>query len=129
MSLTKKKPSTDKDARHYYLRELRRELPAWGTLERAHAVVRLRNEGYSLRPLAEIAGCSEGTIRNYEILGRVSPPASQCSEGLIGSRHKFEGDGLGVRMEMKNEDDKDEADRPPPRRSRFGLKPNSLETI
>jgi lambda repressor-like predicted transcriptional regulator len=59
------------DERYQYLRELLHEWPRWGTLERAAAVVRLRNEGYSLRKLAKIAGCSEGTIRNYEILGRV----------------------------------------------------------
>ena len=40
-------------------------------------VVRLRNAGYSLRKLAKIAGCTEGTIRNYEILGRVPPEAKQ----------------------------------------------------
>jgi nucleoid DNA-binding protein len=34
----------------------------------------------------------------------------------------------GANREMKNED-KDEADRPPPRRSRYVPKPNSLETI
>ncbi len=67
--------SSDDDERHYYvvegLRELRHKWPAWGTLERADAVVWLRNEGLSLRKLAKIAGCTEGTIRNYEILGQV----------------------------------------------------------
>jgi hypothetical protein len=33
--------------------------------------VRLRAEGYSLRQLAKVAGCSEGAIRNYEIVGKV----------------------------------------------------------
>ena len=58
-------------ARYYYLEELLYEWPDWGTLERASSVVRLRNAGYSLRRLARVAACSEGTIRNYEILGRV----------------------------------------------------------
>ena len=66
----------DNDARYQYLRELLHEWPTWGTLERAASVVRLRNAGYSLRKLAKVAGCSEGTIRNYEILGRI-PPAGQ----------------------------------------------------
>ena len=33
-------------------------------------MVRLRDEGFSLGRLAKIVGCTEGTIRNYEILGR-----------------------------------------------------------
>jgi lambda repressor-like predicted transcriptional regulator len=45
--------------------------PPRGTLERAEAVVQLRDQGLSLRKLARTAGCSEGTIRNYEIRGRV----------------------------------------------------------
>ena len=82
----RKRPLND-DARNYYLRELRREWPAGGTLERAGAVVRLRNEGYSLRQLAKVAGCSEGTIRNYEILGRVPPAGQQILEdGRISMR-------------------------------------------
>jgi lambda repressor-like predicted transcriptional regulator len=77
----------DNEARQYYLRELRREWPAGGSLERAGAVVRLRNEGYSLRTLAKVAGCSEGTIRNYEILGRVPPAAKQfLYDGLVSMR-------------------------------------------
>ena len=47
------------------------QMACMGTLERAAAVVQLRNQGLSLRKLARTAGCSEGTIRNYEILGRV----------------------------------------------------------
>ena len=62
----------DNDARYNYCRQLLHEWHAWGTLDRAGAVVRLRNEGYSLRRLGKIAGCSEGTIRNYELLGQVS---------------------------------------------------------
>jgi hypothetical protein len=62
------------DERHYYLvarlRELRDHWDTWGTLERVESVVRLRNEGLSLRKLARTASCSEGTIRNYELLGR-----------------------------------------------------------
>ena len=61
----------DDDNRYYYPRELVHAWQAWDTLERGDAVVRLRDEGYSLRQLAKIAGCTEGTIRNYEILGRV----------------------------------------------------------
>jgi len=34
-------------------------------------MVRLRNEGFSPRKLAGAVLCGEGTIRNYEILGRV----------------------------------------------------------
>jgi hypothetical protein len=67
--------SSRDDERHYYivqsLRELRFKWPAWGTLERATSVVRLHNEGLSLRKLARIAGCSEGTIRNYDLLARL----------------------------------------------------------
>jgi len=62
------------DERHYNivhnLRELLYKWPAWGTWERDTSVVRLRNEGLSLRKLAKTAGCTEGTIRNYELLGR-----------------------------------------------------------
>ena len=77
----------DNDARYYYLRQLLHEWPAWGTLERAASVVRLRNEGYSLRKLAKVAGCTEGTIRNYEILGRVPPAAKQILyDGRISMR-------------------------------------------
>jgi hypothetical protein len=68
--------SSRDDERHYYivqsLRELRFKWPAWGTLERGDAVVWLRNEGYSLRKLAKIAGCGEDTIRNYDLLGRTT---------------------------------------------------------
>ena len=75
------------EARQHYLHELRREWLRWGFLDRADAVVRLRNEGYSLRTLAKVALCSEGTIRNYEILGRV-PPAAQLYlwEGRVSIR-------------------------------------------
>jgi hypothetical protein len=66
--------SSRDDEGHYYmiqrLRELPYKWPDWGTLERAEVVVRLRNEGLSLRKLAKIAGCSEGTLRNYDLLGR-----------------------------------------------------------
>jgi len=69
------------DERYYdiiqRLHELLDRWPVWGTLERAESVVRLRNEGLSLRRLARTAGCSEGTIRNYEILGRVPWQAKQ----------------------------------------------------
>lgn len=34
--------------------------------------------GYSLRKLAEIAGCTEGTIRNYEILGVCRGRQNRC---------------------------------------------------
>jgi hypothetical protein len=68
--------SSRDDERHYYIKQRLRELlykwPAWGTLERATSVVRLHNEGLSLRKLARIAGCSEGTIRNYDLLGRTT---------------------------------------------------------
>jgi hypothetical protein len=67
--------SSRDDERHYYilerLRKLLHEWPAWGTLDRADAVVWLRNQGLSLRKLARTAGCTEGTIRNYEILGQM----------------------------------------------------------
>ena len=66
--------SSRDDERHYNivqrLRELLYKWPVWGTLERADAVVWLRKEGLSLRKLARTADCSEGTIRNYELLGR-----------------------------------------------------------
>jgi hypothetical protein len=69
--------SSRDDERHYYivqrLRELHFKWPVWGTWERGESVVRLRSEGVSLRKLAEIAGCSEGTIRNYELLGWARP--------------------------------------------------------
>ena len=69
------------DERYYAivqcLRELISKWPVWGTLDRAEAVVWLRNEGFSLRKLARTAGCSEGTIRNYEILVRVPLQAKQ----------------------------------------------------
>jgi hypothetical protein len=62
------------DEQDYYFRESLRELrfqwDDWGTLERAASVVSLRKQGCSLRMLAWVACCSEGTIRNYEILGR-----------------------------------------------------------
>lgn len=68
--------SSRDDERHYNivqrLHELLHKWPAWGTLERADAVVRLRNEDLSLRKLARTAGCSEGTIRNYDLLGRTT---------------------------------------------------------
>jgi hypothetical protein len=56
------------DERRYYLYEFCDRWGTWSSLNRADAVARLRNEGFSLRKLAKIAGCSEGTIRNYEIL-------------------------------------------------------------
>ena len=67
--------SSDDDERHYLilerLRERRYRWPAWGTLERADSVVWLHNQDLSLRKLAKVAGCCEGTMRNYEILGQV----------------------------------------------------------
>jgi hypothetical protein len=87
MSLTKKKRPMNNDARYYYLRELLREWPAWGFLDRAEAVMRLRNEGYSLRQLAKVAGCSEGTIRNYEIVGKVPGEAHRIlDDGRVSMR-------------------------------------------
>ena len=77
----------DDDALYNYLRELLHEWPGWGPLERADAVVRLRNAGCSLRKLAKVAGCSEGTIRNYEILGRVPWEAKQMlRDGRVSMR-------------------------------------------
>ncbi len=50
-------------------------------------MVRLRNAGYSLRKLAKVAGCSEGTIRNYEILGRIPPAGQQfLDDGRVSMR-------------------------------------------
>jgi hypothetical protein len=87
MSLTKKKRPMNNDARYHYLRQLQGEWPRWGFLDRAEAVMRLRNEGYSLRQLAKVAGCSEGTIRNYEIVGRVPPTAHQIlDDGRVSMR-------------------------------------------
>jgi hypothetical protein len=81
----------DEDERHCYILQCLRELlyrwPVWGTLDRAEAVVQLRNEGLSLRKLAKTAGCCEGTIRNYEFLGRVPWQAKRAlSEGRITMR-------------------------------------------
>jgi hypothetical protein len=70
-----------------YLRRLQGEWPRWGFLDRAEAVMRLRNEGYSLRQLAKVAGCSEGTIRNYEIVCRVPPAAHRIlDDGRVSMR-------------------------------------------
>jgi hypothetical protein len=41
----------------------------WHDLERGAAIVRLRKAGFTHRELATIAGCSEGNIRNMEIVG------------------------------------------------------------
>ena len=43
----------------------------WNDLQRADAILLLRNEGESQRTLAKIAGCSEGLIRHIEIVGRL----------------------------------------------------------
>jgi len=75
------------EARYHYLRQLMHEWPRWGFQDRAEAVARLHNEGYSLRKLAEIAGCSEGAIRNYEILGRAPWQAKQMlDDGRVSMR-------------------------------------------
>jgi predicted transcriptional regulator len=75
------------DARQYYLRQLQNEWPRWGFLDRGEAVMRLHNEGYSLRQLAKVAGCSEGTIRNYEIVWRVPPAAHRfLDDGRVSMR-------------------------------------------
>lgn len=42
----------------------------WTLAQRVHAVLRLRAT-VSQRKLAKIAGCSEGTIRNMEMVGRM----------------------------------------------------------
>ncbi len=55
----------------YSLYQLRRNWSTWYDLDRGAAIVRLRDEGISLRKLAAIAGCSEGLIRHYEIIGRL----------------------------------------------------------
>jgi transcriptional regulator with XRE-family HTH domain len=94
----------DDDARYNYCRQLLHEWPAWGTLERANAVVRLRNEGYSLRKLARIAGCSEGTIRNYEILGRVPRAAKQILyDGRVSMRRLVQ---LAREAQKRQQDEK-----------------------
>src|SRR5947209_18753092 len=49
----------------------------WGDLDRAEAVVHLRRWGLSFRVIAEIAGCSEGLIRNFELLGIAHPRDKQ----------------------------------------------------
>ena len=43
----------------------------WHDLERGEVIVRLRQAGATHRELAGIAGCSEGNIRNMEIVGRL----------------------------------------------------------
>jgi hypothetical protein len=99
-----RKRPMDNDARYYYLREFLREWSAWGFLDRAEAVVRLRNEGYSLRTLAKIVGCSEGTIRNYEILGRVPPAAKQILfDGRVSMRRLVQ---LAREAQKRQQDEK-----------------------
>lgn len=85
--MTKKKRPMNDAARYNYLRQLQGEWPRWGFLDRAEAVIRLRNAGYSLRQLAKVAGCSEGTIRNYEIIGQVPPAAHRIlDDGRVSMR-------------------------------------------
>jgi hypothetical protein len=86
------------EARYHYLRQLQSEWPRWGFLDRGEAVVRLRDEGYSLRTLAKVAGCSEGTIRNYEIVCRVPPAAHRLlDDGRLSIRRVVK----AVRKERK----------------------------
>lgn len=105
--------SSRDDERHYYVVERLRELlykwPAWGTLERADAVVRLRNEGFSLRKLARIAGCSEGTIRNYELLGRVPWEAKQMLfDGRVSMRQVVQVAREAQKGVPRDDDDNDD---------------------
>lgn len=51
--------------------QIQRNWNIWSDLDRGDAIVLLRNQGESHRTLAKIAGCSEGTIRNMEIVGRL----------------------------------------------------------
>jgi len=41
-------------------------------------VVSVLHYGISMRKLAKILGCSEGTIRNYEIIGLLTAPYKQA---------------------------------------------------
>ena len=58
---------------------------------RGDAIVRLLNEGASRRMLARVVGCSEGTIRNMEIVGLM--PAD-WKRFLVGGRSTREILGL-----------------------------------
>jgi hypothetical protein len=49
----------------------------WHDLDRAEAVLALLDYGLSRRALARIARCSEGSIRNMEIVGRLPDPWKQ----------------------------------------------------
>jgi hypothetical protein len=51
--------------------DIRDNWKRWNDLERGAAIVLLRDTGVSHRKLAWIAGCSEGLIRNMEIVGRL----------------------------------------------------------
>ena len=64
----------------YYqeVRSIQTYWPQLGTLERGEAIVSLLKYPVSMRRLASIVGCSEGTIRNYEIIGRLTPPFKQA---------------------------------------------------
>jgi len=56
-------------------------------LDRAAAVVRYHSQGCNHRRLAKMLGCSEGTIRNYELLGRLTVQAqTMYYEGRISLR-------------------------------------------
>jgi lambda repressor-like predicted transcriptional regulator len=108
------KSSAD-DERHYRilerLRELRYKWPAWGTLERAEAVVQLRNEGLSLRKLAKTAGCCEGTIRNYEFLGRAPWEAKQMLyDGQVSMRRVVQLAREAQKRVPNDNDDDDDVD-------------------
>ena len=59
----------DPETAHELAIELNRNWKVWSDLERGAVVVALRDYGVSHRKLAKIAGCSEGLIRNIEIVG------------------------------------------------------------
>ena len=46
--------------------------PQLTPLERGEAVLMMLEYGISMRGLAKIVGCSEGTIRNYQIIGMLT---------------------------------------------------------
>ncbi len=67
-----------------YLEEVRWLIAYWprlGTLERGEGVVSVLKYGISMRRLAKHVGCSESTIRNYEIIGLLTAPYKR---GLLG---------------------------------------------